>query len=808
MGDFLRTGHRFFKIAIIANPHLGSSSFSSRLSHALASKGHTPYFFSPSHYPDFFNGEGFDLNRIGRLSEVQFLDLVIFADGILPMSETYSLNGSTAVGALIEDSAQVRKYGRYAFDFHICVGDAVYSEASAPQKDTPVFKCTPMPDKALVEATLGNPHIQSSQIICVQDATEERVGFLRDLACYDNLSITCFGGGWPAEWSVNIRAEQENAFAYRVGANSICVVFDGEGGAAENGALCQAQVPESVLALLRIKGCDLFYVDADGFNSNLAGGKDDANAKLRDPEPSEGLEGICAKDADSVPNTVQGALEGARLAGDCGNASSRKYLDEELPELLERMQATLSLTGKMQGGCEPRKTASVLGYVGIGNFGDEYILKTIDERMRLRVGGASVIAVCERPCRVIETHGIFAVNLADKFYLDRLLEDSAVALVMAGLLFDQGIALTMGVAELFSSAPYTDLPGIASYILLARMRGAKPIFYGIGAGPLDVGDSKALVRLMAGNGSVFLTRDQHSADAIEDCGVAKEKVTVYADVAFLGNHGRAEALDGWLESAGIEENENIFAVSLREYPGCGPDFAERIAAALDRIADGNDVTMVFCLLDPSDEDISRRVAGMMDAKSLIFDPRGDIDGICGLLGMAKAGLSMRYHASVILNKCGHPSVGLGYLPKVVSLYDCIGANALLCAMDDTADTIASKMQDMLSNLAFWEDVVTKGANRQRLLAQKAEDAVIESLTGSSNGSHGGETLFLFDRSSTNREIDDLKAKCSITESDLMMSRDLLDYERSLQKKDGSVGHAAKSIVKRAIRRLAQSRRFG
>lgn len=807
----MKTDHRFFKVAIVANPRLGSSSFSSRLAHTLASQGHTVYFLSPKRYPDFFDGHKFDLSKIEKLSSVQSLDLVIFADGISPISKACNLNGSTAIGALMERFSQIQEYGQFAADFHVCVGEAVYSEASAAYEDIPVFKCTPMPDRALLEVILGNSHIQNSQIICVQDASEDRVRFLQCLIHQDDLSITCFGEGWPSQWCVNVQAEQKNAFAYRAGSNSICVVFGSEGSDGYDVGGCSGlrhdEVPESVIALLRAKGCGLAYIDMDTFNLKFPGEVDDSESDFRSYKD---FDDTYIKDADSP-------LSDSRLSAgthapkqiyvsERGNlASSQGYLDDELPGLLEGMHDLLSPRGKMRGRHDPKKTISVLGYVGIGNFGDEYILKTIDERMRSRVGGANIVAVCERPCQVIETRGIFAVNLGDKFYLDRLLSDSVVALVMAGLLFDQGIALTMGVAELFSDAPYTDLPGIASYVLLAKMRGAKPIFYGIGAGPLDIGDSKTLVRLMADNGSIFLTRDQHSADAIEDCGVSKDRVFAYADAAFLGTYEQTGTVDGWLESAGIEENASILAVSLREYPGCGPDFVERIALALDIVANQNEVTIVFCLLDPSDESVSRQVAEKVSAESHIFNPYGDINSVCELLNIAKAGLSMRYHASVILNKCGHPSVGLGYLPKVVSLYDSVGTEALLCEMDDTSETIAAKMQDMLSNIAFWEEVVKQGANKQKVLAQKAEDVVITSLMDSLNGPHDSETLFLFDRSSTEREIDDLKMQCLIADKELMLSRDLLNQEKGMEVREAPVSYVAKRLAKKVIRKLSGNR---
>lgn len=136
----------------------------------------------------------------------------------------------------------------------------------------------------------------------------------------------------------------------------------------------------------------------------------------------------------------------------------------------------------MAGLPAPRTIVSVLGYVGMGNFGDEYILATVDRRLRELVCGCSIVAVGENPLHTLRERGIYSITLQDKRVLDRVLAASSAALVIAGLLFDQGIRWSIGKAELVSSMPHTDIAGIAAYVELAYMNDARPVLYGIRCG--------------------------------------------------------------------------------------------------------------------------------------------------------------------------------------------------------------------------------------------------------------------------------------------------------------------------------------
>lgn len=418
----------------------------------------------------------------------------------------------------------------------------------------------------------------------------------------------------------------------------------------------------------------------------------------------------------------------------------------------------------MAGLSAPRTIVSVLGYVGMGNFGDEYILATVDRRLRELVSGCSIVAVGENPLHTLRERGIYSITLQDKRVLDRVLAASSAALVIAGLLFDQGIRWSIGKAELASSMPHTDIAGIAAYVELAYMNDARPVLYGIGAGPLDVADGRSLVRLMGRLGALFLTRDEATAELIRSCRVRNEQVIALADCAFLGSASDTSFVDEWFASEGIDPaSRRVVAVSLREYENAPADFAERVAAAIARVqAAHRDVVFAACILDSSDRALAERIGALLPAQAAlrIFDAGERIEPVVDFLSRCSAGLSMRYYASLLLGSFCKPCVGLGYLPKVVSLYEDLGqADTLLSMNADTSDIIAA-LESVLAFDAQRAFALTNRVSELRKKSGESEGILLDAIASIAPAKCGEipEELFLNRMANDIAEKDRLQAQ--------------------------------------------------
>ena len=88
---------------------------------------------------------------------------------------------------------------------------------------------------------------------------------------------------------------------------------------------------------------------------------------------------------------------------------------------------------------------------------------------------------------------------------------------------------------------------------------------------------------------------------------------------------------------------------------------------------------------------------------------------------------MRYHASLLLGSFCKPCVGLGYLPKVVSLYEDLGqADTLLSMHADTADIIAA-LESVLAFDAQRAFALTNRVSELRKKSGESENILLDAI---------------------------------------------------------------------------------
>ena len=630
----------YYRFALLANPSDGSASFSWRVKCALENLGHTVFWFTPQRHPFLF-GEGsraVNLDLLEKFLGRQKPDALLTADGIE-----------------LTD-AQMRHMGK------LC-GTTIVGDLA--DLDLPVIV-----DETYLRTPLANTIAYSPRIICLQDATEARVAALKELEplCKESgLVIRCKGKGWPKGWRIDTKGW--NWLVYTSRAAVAQIVFEDEGDAPD----------ANLVVLTRADGAPVIAVPL----AQEAG-------PTSIEEAGELLRGIIA---DGLP------LESRRFA--TNTDADAPTLENSLSVALADLSRQAEAQGVMKGCEVPRTIISILGYFGMGNYGDELILATLDERLRAAVEGSSVIAVSENPEHTLIERGIYATTLKDIVAVDHTLAASSAALVVAGLLFDQGIRWTAGKAETFTSAHVSDIPGITAYVSLAVANDTPAVFHGIGAGPLEVLDGRQLVKLMGKQGALFTPRDNETGDLIRSCGVPADQVIDGADTIFLT---AGDAAEPPRDGTGRSAQPGSVAIALREYESTPVDFPARMARALDIVAAAHpDARFAFCILDPGDRSLAENVIAAAACKQQCFiqDYGNDLLALTAFLQSARAGFSMRYHSALVMSAAGIPCVGMDYLPKVASLYEDLHIANLLVPPTATAKQCAEALRSALESADTW-----------------------------------------------------------------------------------------------------------
>lgn len=665
----------YHRIVLVARPRNGSASFSWRAKCALENLGHTVFWFDSNRHPQLFEEGHLRISELAQFLGTQKPDALVLADETQLGDADEKLARSLAPSMLIGALGDVKS----------CATDLDFAWPYAQG----------IVDETWHQTPIANTVAYSPRLLCLQGATDERIAALRSLAPIAKeagLVLRCTGTGWPKEWHVD--KSEWNWFAYTERSAVFELRFNDGAGA-----------PEPELAVLAatdgLKVVEIAPAPNTAADITAAEQAITELAKEGIPREARRLPAAPSAKGNETPTTLEALLQAA-------------LSELEKPESGRRM---------LQGSDSPRCIVTILGYFGMGNYGDELILATLDKLIRRTVAGSTVIAVSENPDHTLAQRGIYALSLKDLVAVDRALAHASTALVVAGLLFDQGIRWTAGKAEAFTSTRVSDIPGIAAYASLAAANDTPVIFHGIGAGPLEVLDGRQLVKLMGKLGALFVPRDAATADLIQSCGVPESQIETGADTIFL----MAD------ETPITPEQESLtVAVSLREYENTPSDFVKRMAQTFDAVAAARpEASFALCVLDPSDKTLAQAVIdNMTNAKAArIVDYGSDLDALTVFLQSAQAGFSMRYHSALIMASANVPCVGMSYLPKVASLYHDLGISALLVPPDATAEQCSITLLAAIDNAPSWKSLLTEQCTPLKRRSRHSFDKLVETIEG-------------------------------------------------------------------------------
>ena len=776
--------NKFYRLALVANPRQGCCSFSWRMKCALEACGHTVMVLMPQLQPYLFDAVGvFHADRAERFFAVQKLDFVLVADGV-NVAGTDRIPAETAFGVACITHEQAQRAGLAdsdAGDFRPLDFALAFSsealEGLSRLKKASVIRVHPLADRAYTHTPLACTIAFAPGILILQDETPARRSFaekLRARCAAEGIAapIRVAGAGWDGFERVG---DTHAAYAYALRSSHALVLF-GEAGNAKAADAAGAASDRQVVRLsgeeadeaapvhyavqpeaAELAGCagGLVAFDnmvglalADGVKvvsvgevsslhhrdrvvvcRDIAAAVDACLDGVSSDASGAGVDSAQAAPATATARAAALVSVPARPATLPHPAAAFADADQDmLEDVLDSAIGYAMAAFPKAGSPNPRAIACAFGYFGSGNFGDEYILETVDSQVRGIRPGASLVAISEHPEHTFANRGIYAVSPLGKSRLDAVLGHASVALVTAGLLFDQGVRWTSGKSEMYSNTPCPDIPGIAGFMSLAAMNGARPLMHGIGAGPLDLSDSKKLVAFMGGFGTVYAARDKITYDLVKACGVSDERVVLSADTAFVAPQPDTSAARKFLAEHELDPAEcDLIAISLRNYEGMPPSFTSNVAVTLDTVLGRSArAHVVFCILDSDDATISREVAAQMRhaSKTVMYDAHDDVQAMAGMLSLCKTGVSMRYHASLVLMACGKPCVGIGYLPKVNALFDEMGASDALLSMQASADELYAALDLVLSNyetraaavVAARANMVERAESGQQLLA--------------------------------------------------------------------------------------------
>jgi len=307
-----------------------------------------------------------------------------------------------------------------------------------------------------------------------------------------------------------------------------------------------------------------------------------------------------------------------------------------------------------------RDSIVICGAYGLGNSGDEAILKAILQQVRSAAPRAEVTVLSRKPAETAAMHGVKAQYMFDIPGLWRVMR-------RARLYINGGGTLIQDVTSRRSLWYYLYT------IRAAKKRGCKVLLYGCGIGPVtNERDKKMTGRVLNECADAITLREPDSLDELKALGVTRPKVLLTADPALTLSRAAEAETDEVFSRAGIPPRGRYIAFALRPWKGF-----EQKAPLFGRAAryayEAHGLTPVFLSMEKRQDPAAGRLAARDAGTPCYFlEDAGGAGTVIGALNRMEAVVSMRLHALIFAAGQGVPLAGVVYDPKVSSFLRYIG----------------------------------------------------------------------------------------------------------------------------------------
>ena len=349
--------------------------------------------------------------------------------------------------------------------------------------------------------------------------------------------------------------------------------------------------------------------------------------------------------------------------------------------------------------------ALVCGAYGRGNAGDDAILEAIVTELRQVDPDLPVWVLSRNP---EDTRLTYRVNSIYTFAFPKFLW----RMRKTRLYINGGGSLMQDVTS------HRSLWFYLFTISWAKKLGNKVMMYGCGIGPItSPANRRRASRVLQKSVDAITLRDTHSKDELDDMGVTKPEIILSADPTVILPPAPEQAIDGILESQGIDPKGNYIGFALRPWPGF-EDKASVFAAAADYAYEQYGLTPVFLPIERRlDVAAARTAAQYMKAPHYILSETGSSSHTIGLFARMQAVVSMRLHALVFSAGQGVPLVGVVYDQKISSFLSYIGQDLYTDLSQVTAETLKGYIDAACKRIGDTE-FLSGGVERLRQVEQR------------------------------------------------------------------------------------------
>lgn len=362
---------------------------------------------------------------------------------------------------------------------------------------------------------------------------------------------------------------------------------------------------------------------------------------------------------------------------------------------------------------EPYKYGDIImcGYYGFHNNGDDQILRTTVASLKKELPGIKITALSATPK---QTAKYLSINSIHRYNAIKIL----LALRHAKLMICGGGSLITDVTSNRSLVYYS------SIIRTAHRLGCKTMIYSGGIGPCVNSSNRKYMKATLSCMDLLALREQMSADFVRELGVTAP-VKLTADPAFLSERADKNWTASLAAQLGIKPDGSYFALSVRPWRKCAPDFKAQIVSACRELEAKHGLTPLIVPMQHSQDGLLCDRLAEQTGGILIEDRTAS--ELAGIFSLCKFVIGMRLHSIIYSAVVSCPVICLDYDPKIKALASKLDVPFVFDVKELSAKAITDAADMILADREGYAVKLEEHANELKAAAELGPKLVSELL---------------------------------------------------------------------------------
>ena len=293
----------------------------------------------------------------------------------------------------------------------------------------------------------------------------------------------------------------------------------------------------------------------------------------------------------------------------------------------------------------------ISGYYGFKNVGDDAMLLSIINSLRVYKEGIRIVVLSKNPKETKANYGVEAIY---RFNIIKVLQ----IMKITKLFINGGGSLIQDNTSTRSLVYYLGL------IWLAKKINMKVMLYANGIGPLYKKANRRFARAVLEQVDMITLREEMSLQELKRLAVKKPDVRVTADPALTIDVCDGHEIEDIFAKESIGLSSPIVGFAIRQW-GKRRKYEKILAKVADYMIEKYLAKVVFIPMHkPHDLNATLRIVKKMEQKGYVIHDTYSASQIMGIISRFDLLIGMRLHALVFAASVGIPVVGLVYEPKI------------------------------------------------------------------------------------------------------------------------------------------------